>query len=103
MSLIATGGFSEEPEGTLTDLGLRHVAAHFIGQMFDAPDPRRGEGLATHGGQPYCTHICALRYTADTATALDYGREQAGQGVIYCEDCQRDLVARVTGYHLGVN
>lgn len=103
VSLISTNAFDGQPEGTLTDLGMRHLVAHYVGQMFDAPDPRRTAGLGTHGGEPYCTNLCALRHTADAEAALAYGREQAGQGVIYCDPCQRDLVARVTSYHLGLN
>lgn len=80
-----------------------HLFAHFLGQLFDLPDPRRGESLVEHDGAVYCTQTCAMRHTASVLQALDYGQEEAGLATPYCAACQRDLTARLVGYHYGLN
>ncbi len=102
VSLISSHWLAEIADETMRDLALRHLVAHYLGQMFDAPR-ENGERIIRRSGQPYCTEVCALRFTSTPQQAMAYGRQQAMSGVVYCEACQRDLVARITGYHLGLN
>ncbi|NLH08247.1 MAG: hypothetical protein GX484_11655 [Chloroflexi bacterium] len=103
VSLISTQRLRQIESPTLRQLAMRHVFQHYMGQMFNAPDPLRGKALTMINDEAYCTNVCAMRYTPTAKEALAYGQEQASQAIIYCDDCQRDLVARITGFHYGVN
>ncbi len=103
VSLISTHPLTAIDSPMLRQLGLRHLFAHYIGQMLDAPDPARADHLAEQDGDPYCDQTCALRHTRTTEDAVRFGQQQASRGVIYCQLCQRDLVARLMGFHYGVN
>lgn len=102
VSLISSHWLAEIASGPMRDLALRHLVANYLGQMFDAP-AGEGERIIRRAGQPFCSEICALRFTSTPQQAMAYGRQQAMSGVIYCEACQQDLVARISGYHLGLN
>jgi hypothetical protein len=102
VSLVSSHELAEIASETMRDLAMRHLIAHYFGQLFDAP-VGEGERITRRAGRTYCSEVCALRFTSTPQQAMAYGRQQAMGGVVYCEACQRDLVARITGYHLGLN
>lgn len=103
VSLISTHRLGQIASPTLRQIALRHLFQNFLGQMLNTPDARRGDSLMLVDGEAFCTNVCAMRHTPTTKEALAYGQEQASQALIYCEDCQRDMVARITGFHYGAN
>ncbi len=103
VSLVSTHRLEGIGSPTLRRLALRHLFAHYIGQMFDVPDPARAEHIVEVAGDVYCDSTCALRFTPSPEDALKFGQQQAGRGLVFCKRCQRDLVARLTGYHYGLN
>ncbi len=103
VSLISTHRLGAIDSPMLRQLSLRHLFAHYVGQMLDAPNPMRVDHLTGQGSDPYCDQTCALRLTRTPEDAVRFGQQQASQGVIYCQLCQRDLVARLTGFHYGAN
>lgn len=103
VSLISTRRLGQIASPVQRELAMRHLYQHFLGEMFDIPDPRRVDSLMLVDGEPYCTNRCAMRYTPAPKEALAYGQEQASDAIIYCDACQQDLVARLVGYHYGMN
>jgi hypothetical protein len=103
ISLVSTHPFEMISNPTHRDLALRQTIAHYIGLMFDAPRNNRTGDVEQHGEHLYCTNLCAMRFIKTPSQALDFAREQVDSGALYCESCQRDLAAQVTGYHFGLN
>jgi len=103
VSLMSTHPFRLIPMEPLRKLGLQHLYAHYLGQMFDAPRPDRTGDIEQVQGDVYCTNLCAMRYTPTPERAIAFGQELASAGAIYCPACQQNLVATITSYHYGVN
>lgn len=102
-TLISTHPLAEIEDEASRKAARLHVYAHFLGQLFDVPDARRGDGIIEHDGMVYCTESCALRHTVTVQQALAYGREESQRTSPYCAACRRDLTASLVGYHYGLN
>jgi hypothetical protein len=102
-SLISLSPLDSIANPDLRRLAIRHVVAHFFGLLFDVPYVTRTEHIAERGGGLFCTGECAMRYTESPRTALAYAQQQAASNQIFCEACQRDLLAQVVGFHYGLN
>jgi hypothetical protein len=88
----------------LRRMALRHAVAHYFGRMIGAPRLEREQAVRWHAdGGLYCTNPCAMRYIPSADRALLYALEQNTLGELYCETCQRDMVALLVGFHYGPN
>ena len=103
LSLISSNLLGRFTSPELRKLAMQHILAHYLGRLFDIPLATREESVMSRQSELYCTDNCAMRFTDDPARALDFGRQQASSGVIYCDACQRDLIAQITGFHYGLN
>ncbi len=103
LSLVSTRQFDVIESESLRQLAMQHTFANHIGMLFDIPDSAREDIAISEDGNVYCTNQCAMRYTGTPQKALAFARQEIVSGVIYCEACQHDLIARIIGYHLGPN
>jgi hypothetical protein len=102
VSLISTRRFDGLTNLSLRRAALQHSFAHFLGQLFDAPDPRRPM-LDWENSRPYCPNECAMRYTPGMSEASRFGERLFMTESIFCEDCQYDLLARLASVYFGLN
>jgi hypothetical protein len=84
-------------------LGLRHLAAHALGRAVGIPLPTRSTQVTSHGGDLYCTNLCAMRPCMQLRDLLEYGMEGVGRPSLYCQACERDLEAVFVGSHYSLN
>jgi hypothetical protein len=103
VSLVSTRLFDSIKNVALRHMAMQHTFVNYLGLMFGIPAHGRAEHVEYHDDDPYCTNVCAMRYTDSPKTALAFAQEQVAQGVLLCSECQRDLVARVTGVYYGLN
>jgi hypothetical protein len=103
VSLVSLSPLESIANPDLRKLTIRHVVAHFLGLLFDVPYITRTEQIAERNGDLFCTGECAMRYTGSPSMALAYAQQQAASNQIFCEACQRDLLAQVVGFHYGLN
>jgi hypothetical protein len=103
LSLISTRQFDVIESESLRQLAMQHAFANHIGMLFDIPDSSRTDIVISEDGNIYCANQCAMRYTGTPQKALAFARQEVVSGVIYCEACQHDLIAKIAGYHLGPN
>jgi hypothetical protein len=103
VSLITSQPFDSITNPDLRRLALHHAVLHFFGRMLNTPRPTRHQHTLTHENGLYCTATCAMRFTDTPTLALSFAQQQMADGVIYCEACQKDMVAQITGYHYGLN
>jgi hypothetical protein len=88
----------------LRSMALRHAVAHYFGRMTGAPRLERKQAVRWQAdGGLYCTNPCAMRYIPSADQVLIYALEQHARGELYCEVCQRDMVALLVGFHYGLN
>jgi hypothetical protein len=103
VSLISTAPFGEIENPSHRKLALQHVFAHYVGRMFDVPRISRSGDVEERHGRLYCTNPCAIRFTHTPTQALDFAKQQVAEGAVYCDACQRDIAAQITGFHYGLN
>jgi len=103
ISLVSSHPFDSIGSPDLRRLALRHTYAHYFGRLLDAPRKNRASGVLEHLGQTYCANNCALRFTDTPTLALSFARQELEQGAMFCEKCQKDIVAQITGFHYGLN
>ena len=103
ISLVSSHPFEEITSPDLRRLALRHTYAHYFGRLLDAPRRGRTDHVLDHMGHAYCTNTCAMRYTDTPTLALSFARQEMEQGAMFCESCQKDIVAQITGFHYGLN
>jgi hypothetical protein len=84
-------------------LALGHAVAHFFGRMSAIPRHRGRSDVVTHDGALLCTNNCAMRPLPATDTLLAYALQEREAGSMFCEPCQLDLLAQLTGFHYGLN
>lgn len=102
ISLISSHSFQEIDSPDLRRLALRHTCAHFFGRLMEAPRRFRKD-VIEHEGRLYCANNCAMRYTDTPTLALSFARQEMERGELFCESCQKDIVAQTTGFHYGLN
>jgi hypothetical protein len=102
-SLISLSPLDSIANPDLRKLAIRHVVAHFLGLLFDVPIVNRTEHVVERDGDLFCLHECAMRYTDSSSAALAFAQQQAASNQIFCDACQRDLLAQVVGFHYGLN
>jgi hypothetical protein len=103
VSLITSQPFDSIKNPNLRQLALHHAVLHFFGRMLNTPRPTRHQNTLVHDDGVYCTATCAMRFTDTPTLALSFAQQQMAGGIIYCEACQKDLVAQIAGYHYGLN
>jgi hypothetical protein len=84
-------------------LGLRHLVAHALGRTIGVPLPTRTTDVVSQGDDRYCANLCVMRPCLHLRHLLEYAMEGASQPSLYCDACQRDLVAMLVGSHYGLN
>jgi len=102
ISLISCHSFKDIESPDLRRLALRHTYAHFFGRLMEAPRRSRKD-IIEHEDRLYCANTCAMRYTDTPTLALSFARQEMEQGELYCEACQKDMVAQIAGFHYGLN
>jgi hypothetical protein len=103
LSLVSTYPFLSIEDRHLRRVAMWQTFAHFLGRLFDVPRVSRREGVLEHQGGLYCTNTCAMRFIDTPTLALSFGQQEVSGGVMYCEACQHDLAAQITGFHYGMN
>jgi hypothetical protein len=103
LSLVSTHPFLSIEDRHLRRVAMWQTFAHYFGRLFDVPRVSRQRDVLEHQGGLYCTNTCALRFTDTPTLALSFGQQEVSGGVIYCEACQHDLAAQMTGFHYGMN
>jgi hypothetical protein len=103
LSLISTRPFHDIEAHELRRLALRHIYAHYLGRLFDVPHIAHREAVQTDENELYCTNICAMRHTSTTVDALTFIQQESAAGSLFCESCQKDLVAQIAASHFGMN
>jgi len=103
ISLVSSRPFDSIASPDLRRLALRHIYAHYFGRLLDIPRRGRASGVLEYQGQVYCSGSCAMRYTDTPTLALSFARQEMEQGAVYCEACQKDIVAQIAGFHYGLN
>jgi len=82
---------------------LRHAVAHYFGRMAGVPRRRGRSDVVTYNDKLLCTNTCAMRPLSSAEEAVIYAQQQSRAGVLFCEPCQLDLIALLTGFHYGLN
>lgn len=103
VSLISTHPFDRFDDPALRRLAIEYTVAHYFGSLFDVPVVSRQDEVEEHHGEPYCTNVCARRYADTPDAALEFAREQAVSGIVYCATCQREMLGQITAFYYGVN
>ncbi|MBN1313506.1 MAG: hypothetical protein JXB30_19020 [Anaerolineae bacterium] len=103
LSLISSHPFKSIDNSELHELALRHIYSHYFGRLLDVPRANRSDDTLEHRGGLYCTNTCALRFTDTPTLALSFAQQEMANGQIFCEACQKDLVAQIAGFHFGAN
>ncbi len=75
---------------------LRRLVAHYLGQLIGIPIP--GWREETEYLEP-----CVMRPTNSLAELIEYTEEESRARVLYCQDCQHELGARLASNHFGIN
>ena len=44
-----------------------------------------------------------MQHIESTGDAMVLSQHLINRGIIYCEDCQKDIAAQMVGYHYGLN
>lgn len=83
-------------QGAQRYLILRRLVAHYLGQMIGIPIP--GWREETEYLKP-----CAMRPANSLAELIEYTEEESRARVLYCQDCQHELGARLASNHFGTN
>jgi predicted Zn-dependent protease len=83
-------------EGTQRRRVLRRLVAHYFGQVMGIPIPGWRE-------QDQCLSPCAMRSASSLAEWVERVEEESRIKVLYCQDCQCELSARLTSNHFGMN
>ena len=103
ISLVSSHPFQTIESPDLRRLALRHTFAHYFGRLLDAPRLSRSGDVLMHDKLMYCSNTCALRYTDTPTLALSFARQEQDDGALFCESCQKDIVAQIAGFHYGLN
>lgn len=103
LSLISSRPFQSIDDPDLRKLALRHTYAHYFGRLLDVPRTVKRKDVFEHLGGLYCVNNCALRFTDTPTLALSFAQQELASDLIFCEACQKDLVAQIAGFHFGVN
>lgn len=82
--------------GPLHHLVLRRLVAHYFGQAVGIPIPE-------WRGPAGCSSPCAMRPADSLSDWTERVEEESRADVLYCDDCQRELSARLVSSHLGAN
>jgi predicted Zn-dependent protease len=83
-------------KGAQRYLILRRLVAHYLGQMIGIPIP----GWREETGHP---NPCAMRPVHSLAELIEYTEEESRARVLYCQNCQHELGAKLASNHFGMN
>jgi len=75
---------------------LRRLVAHYLGQVIGIPIPGWRE-------QAQCLSSCAMQPVGSLAEWVGQVEEESRMKTLYCQDCQRELSARLASNHFGMN
>jgi predicted Zn-dependent protease len=75
---------------------LRRLVAHYLGQVAGIPIPGWREPAQ-------CLSPCAMRPASSLAEWVERVEEESRSKTLYCQDCQRELSARLASNHFGMN
>ncbi len=75
---------------------LRRLVAHYLGQVIGIP-------IAGWREQAQCLSSCAMQPAGSLAEWVGRVEEESGIKTLYCQDCQRELSARLASNHFGMN
>jgi predicted Zn-dependent protease len=75
---------------------LRRLVAHYLGQVIGIPIPGWRE-------QVQCLGSCAMQPAGSLAEWVGRVEEESRMKTLYCQDCQRELSARLASNHFGMN
>jgi predicted Zn-dependent protease len=75
---------------------LRRLVAHYLGQVMGIPIPGWREPAQ-------CLSLCAMRPASSLLEWVERVEEESKTKALYCQDCQRELSARLASNHFGMN
>lgn len=75
---------------------LRRLVAHYLGQVVGIPIPGWRE-------QARCLSPCAMQPASSLAAWVERVEEETRVKALYCQNCQRELGARLASNHFGMN
>ncbi|NDJ55192.1 MAG: hypothetical protein GYB68_19140 [Chloroflexi bacterium] len=104
VSVISTAPLEVIDDPDLRALTLSHIVAHYLGRLVGTLELQPAGYIYPRAPHRHCLRTCAMRYLDDNPMlALSFAQEQAEKGLIYCSDCQHDMVAAMVNYRLGIN
>ena len=82
---------------------LIRLTAHSFGHILEAPSVDRPKSTIRSFGDIHCSNTCVMRHVGLVGDLVDAALEESEARVLYCEECEQDILEHAIKYHFSLS